>query len=57
MHCRDVGFDRDGVVTGDTTEETLRQVAEHASNAHGLEDVSAEVVEKVKSVMRDDTAA
>ena len=57
VHCRDVGFDCDGIVTGDTTDETLQQVAEHAKNVHGLEEVTADVVEKVTLVMRDDTAA
>ncbi len=56
VHCRDVGFDCDGVVRAETEEAALKKVAEHARTAHGLEQVSPEVVEKVKSVMRDEPA-
>jgi len=52
VRCRDVGFDCDGVVRADTEEELLQQVAEHAKTAHNLEEVTDEVVEKVKSVIR-----
>ena len=54
--CRDVGFDCDGVVKGATEEETLGLVAEHAKSAHGLEEVTADIAEKVKSVMQDEPA-
>lgn len=56
VNCRDVGFDCDGVVRGDTEEETLGKVATHAKEAHGLDEVSADVVDKVKSVMREEPA-
>ncbi len=52
VHCRDVGFDCDGVVRAETEEELLQQVAEHAKSAHGLEEVTDEIVEKVKAVIR-----
>ena len=54
--CRDVGYDCDGVVKGDTEEATLMAVAEHAKSAHGLQDVTPDVVAKVKSVMQDEPA-
>lgn len=56
VHCRDVGFDCEGVVRAETEEAALRMVAEHAKSVHGLESVSPEVVERVKSVMRDEPA-
>lgn len=56
VHCRDVGYDCDGVVRAETEEEALQQVAEHARSAHGLETVSPEVVQKVRSVMREEPA-
>ncbi len=56
VNCRDVGFDCDGVVRGDTEEETLGRVAAHAKDVHGLDDVTPDVVEKVKSVMREEPA-
>jgi predicted small metal-binding protein len=56
VHCRDVGFDCDGVVRAPTEEAALQMVAEHAKSAHGMESVPPEVVEKVRSVMRDEPA-
>jgi len=56
IRCREVGFDCEGVIRADTEEEALRQAAEHARSAHGLKEVSQEVVAKVRSVMRDEPA-
>jgi len=54
VHCRDVGFDCDGVVRAETEEEALQQVAAHAKTVHNLDTVTDEIVEKVRSVMRDE---
>jgi predicted small metal-binding protein len=54
VNCRDVGFDCDGVVRAETVEELLGQVAEHAQSVHGLSEVTSEIVEKVKSVIREE---
>ncbi|MGI9037459.1 MAG: DUF1059 domain-containing protein [Gemmatimonadota bacterium] len=54
VHCRDVGFDCDGVVRAENEDAALQQVAAHAKSVHGLEEVSPEVVQKVKEVMRDE---
>lgn len=54
VHCRDVGFDCDGVVRAESEEETLQLVAEHAKTVHGLETVTPEIVDKVKSVMQEE---
>lgn len=56
IHCRDVGFDCDGVIRAETEEEALNMAAEHAKSVHGLKDVTPEVVAKVKSVMREEPA-
>lgn len=52
FHCRDIGFDCDGVVRAETEEELLQQVAEHAKSVHGMDEVNDEVVEKVKAAIR-----
>ncbi|MFP4095226.1 MAG: DUF1059 domain-containing protein [Cyclobacteriaceae bacterium] len=57
IHCRDVGFDCDGVIRAKTEQEALQLAAQHAMSAHGLQEVSPEVVAKVKSVMRDEPDA
>lgn len=54
VHCRDVGFDCDGVVRAETEQEVLEQVAAHAKAVHNIEMVPPEVVEKVRQVMRDE---
>jgi predicted small metal-binding protein len=36
LHCRDLGFDCAGVVTAETEDEVLAQVAEHGQQVHGL---------------------
>ncbi|MCO5189989.1 MAG: DUF1059 domain-containing protein [Anaerolineae bacterium] len=54
VHCRDVGFDCDGVVKADSEQELLQLVAVHAAEAHGLQEVTDDVVLKVKSVVRED---
>lgn len=38
LECRDVGFDCDGVVSGETEYDVMRQVATHAKEVHGLSD-------------------
>jgi predicted small metal-binding protein len=54
VHCRDVGFDCDGVVRAETEQEVLEQVAAHAKAVHNIETVPPKVVEKVRQVMRDE---
>ena len=54
IHCKDVGFDCEGVVRADSEEEVLQLAAEHAKSAHGITELTIEMVEKVKSVIRDD---
>jgi predicted small metal-binding protein len=50
IRCRDVGFDCDGVIKAKTEEEALKLAAEHARKEHGLQEVTSEIVEKIKSV-------
>ena len=52
VHCRDVGFDCEGVCKAESKEELLQQVAEHANAARGVEAVTVDIVEKVRSVVR-----
>ena len=54
MSCRDVGPDCDFVARGESDEEVMGQVAEHARAAHGIEEVSPELAEKAQAAIRDD---
>jgi len=43
----------DARFTGESEEEILAQVPEHAAEAHGMTDVPPEVVEQVKANIHD----
>ena len=54
VNCGDVGFECEGVIRDETEEEALKLVAEHAKEVHGMQEVTPDVVEKVRAVMRDE---
>jgi predicted small metal-binding protein len=54
LACREVGMDCDYVARGNSEEEILAQAAVHAQHVHGMQDISPEVLEKVKSVIHDE---
>jgi predicted small metal-binding protein len=53
LNCSDVGFDCDAVVRADTEEEVLAQVATHAREVHGLQQIDDETAAKVRSQIHD----
>jgi predicted small metal-binding protein len=54
VNCKDLGFDCDGVIQAESTEEVLQLVAQHAKEVHGMDEVPAEVVKKVHEVMQEE---
>ena len=52
LNCRDVGFDCDAVIQGETTEEVMAQAGPHAKEVHGV-DVTPELAEKVAGKIQD----
>lgn len=54
IHCRDLGFDCDAVLQADNKEELLTMAAEHAKDAHGVEQVPDAMFERLKSVIREE---
>lgn len=56
IRCRDVGFDCGAVIHAETEEQALQQAAAHAKAVHGLDEITPEVVAKVRSVMHDTPA-
>ena len=54
IRCSDVGFDCEGVVRADTEEEVLQMAAEHAKTVHVIEELTDDIVAKVKSVIVDE---
>lgn len=57
VKCRDVGVDCDFEARGQTEQEVLRNAAEHARTAHGMEQIPPELAVKVKAAIRDEKAA
>jgi predicted small metal-binding protein len=55
IHCKDVGLECDGVVRAGSEEEVLKMAAEHAQTVHGVAELTIEMVEKIKSVIRDES--
>ncbi|MEJ2420336.1 MAG: DUF1059 domain-containing protein [Acidobacteriota bacterium] len=54
IRCKDAGYDCDAVIRGATEDEALTKAAAHAKEFHGLEEVTPEVAEKVRGIIRDE---
>jgi predicted small metal-binding protein len=55
VNCREVGFDCDYVVKGETEEELMRDARQHAARDHGYnqEDIlTPELQEKIRAHIR-----
>ena len=53
LHCRDAGFDCEGVIQASTEEEVLKQAAQHAQQVHGVT-VTPQLAEQLKSLIKDE---
>ena len=51
---RDMGADCDFVARGETEEELFKAAAEHGAQVHGMTEVPPEMVEKAKSLIRNE---
>jgi predicted small metal-binding protein len=51
VYCHDLGFDCEGVVRSESEEELLSKVVAHARDVHDLNEISDEMVKKVKAVI------
>lgn len=52
LHCRDVGMDCDWKARGNSEQEVLQQAAAHARSAHQINEMTPELAQKVRSVIR-----
>ena len=52
LKCRDVGFDCDGVIRGETVDDVLAQAGPHAKEAHGV-DVTPEMAGQIRTLVHD----
>lgn len=51
IRCRDVGVDCDWVASGETEEEIMKKVAEHAKKDHGMDEIPEELVQRVRAAI------
>ena len=52
IKCRDIGVDCDFEARAETVDELMKKCAEHAKSAHGVDDISPELVAKVQAAIR-----
>ncbi|WP_338873052.1 DUF1059 domain-containing protein [Spirosoma sp. SC4-14] len=53
LHCRDAGFDCEGVIKASSEEEVLSQAAVHAQEVHGVT-VTPELAGQLKELIREE---
>ena len=53
LRCREVGFECDAVVRADSEEEVMRQAADHARKAHGMERISEDQERDIRSKIHE----
>ncbi len=53
LHCRDVGFDWEGVTQAATEDEVMAQAAEHAQSVHGVS-VTPEMAGQLQGLIREE---
>ncbi|WAC11520.1 DUF1059 domain-containing protein [Dyadobacter pollutisoli] len=53
LHCRDAGFDCEGVIKAPTDEEVLTLAAAHALEAHGVQ-VTSELAGQLQTLIKDE---
>jgi predicted small metal-binding protein len=54
VRCRDVGVDCDFVARAETEQDVLQQCAAHGKEAHGMEEIPAELAEKVRAAIHEE---
>ena len=54
IHCSDFGSDCTFVARGETEEEVMALGAQHGKEVHGIEEITPEMAEMAKSIIRDE---
>ena len=52
LRCREVGFDCEGVVRAESEEAVMKQAAEHARKAHGMNEINDATARQIRSKIR-----
>lgn len=53
LHCRDAGFECEGVIRGKNEDEVLIQAAQHAQEVHGVS-VTPELTEQLRTLIKEE---
>ncbi|WP_353719342.1 DUF1059 domain-containing protein [Dyadobacter sp. 676] len=53
LHCRDAGFDCEGVIKAATDEEVLAQAAVHARDVHDVQ-VTPELAAQLRTLIKEE---
>jgi predicted small metal-binding protein len=53
IKCRDVGVNCDYEARGNTNEEVLKNLAEHARSEHNMKEIPAELQMKARAAIKD----
>ena len=54
LRCRDLGFDCDAVVHAHSEKELVELVKEHARKVHNIEEMTDEIIAKVRSSIKEE---
>ena len=53
LHCKDAGFDCEGVIQANTEDEVLELAAKHALEVHNVA-VTPELADQLRSMIREE---
>lgn len=56
IHCRDLGYDCDGIIRAHTEKEAIEMAILHAERLHGLPEATPEIIMKMKSALKEEHA-
>jgi predicted small metal-binding protein len=51
--CADIGFECSAVIRGEDEQDVMTQAAEHARDAHGLNEIDEETGQKIRAQIHD----
>ena len=53
LNCKDVGFDCEGVIQGESEEDVMAKAAVHARDVHGLATIDDETASAIRAQIHD----
>lgn len=56
VSCRDVGADCDFVARGNSEEEIMQTLSEHARTDHNMNEIPQELAERARAAIHDEAA-